>query len=281
MNSLSLLNNIVASITDIYDRREAQAIAKILIEDILHQSYTKALAGLLPELTKEQTLALNTTIKRLKNNEPIQHIIGHTYFCGLKIKVDKSVLIPRPETEQLVDIATRLFSPNETPTIMDTSTGSGCIAIAMKHSRPKWNIAASDISDSALETAKTNATLNNTEIAFSHFNLLADSLENNLYDLITSNPPYVIKKEISTMKPNVLEHEPHLALFVDDNNPLIFYDALAHHGKTALKANGFLLMEINHLLASETKKLFDNYGYHNTTLFNDCFDIPRFILCQK
>ncbi|MGN1213466.1 MAG: peptide chain release factor N(5)-glutamine methyltransferase, partial [Bacteroidaceae bacterium] len=96
-----------------------------------------------------------------------------------------------------------------------------------------------------------------------------------------SNPPYVMKKEISSMKPNVLEHEPHLALFVDDNNPLIFYDALARHGKTALKPAGFLLVEINHLLAKETKKLFDDHGYHNTTLFNDCFDKPRFILCQK
>lgn len=281
MNSLPLLNHIVASITDIYDRREAQAIAKIVVEDILQLSYTKALAGLLTNLTKEQTATVEKAIDRLKHNEPIQYIVGHTYFRGLKIKVNESVLIPRPETEQLVDIATQLFSPLDTPTIMDTSTGSGCIAIAMKHACPKWNILASDISASALETAKTNATLNNTEIAFSHFNLLTDTFENNLYDLITSNPPYVMKKEISTMKPNVLEHEPHLALFVDNNNPLIFYHALAHHGKTALKPEGYLLVEINHLLANETKKLFDDYGYHNTTLFNDCFDKPRFILCQK
>ena len=244
-------------------------------------SLTKVLAGIERYLTAEQKQTLTQVIVRLMHHEPIQYITGKTDFCDLPITVTPSVLIPRPETEQLVEIATDVFDAEDRVSIMDACTGSGCIAIAIKHLRPCWDVHACDISAEALKIAHFNAEYNDTEVTFSQFDLLTGNYPPTRYNMITSNPPYVMCKEKGSMDPNVLEHEPQLALFVDDNNPLVFYDALATWGKQALHTDGYLLVEINHLLSKETAALLESHNYTEVTTIHDSFDKPRFIICKK
>lgn len=277
----NLYTYICSKLNTLYDKREAEALARIIIEDILHMSLTKVLAGIERDLTAEQKQNLTQVIVRLMHHEPIQYIIGKTDFCDLPITVNPSVLIPRPETEQLVEIATDVFDAEATVSIMDACTGSGCIAIAIKHLRPCWDVHACDISAEALKIAHFNAEYNDTEVTFSQFDLLAGNYPPTRYNMITSNPPYVMGKEKASMDPNVLEHEPQLALFVDDNNPLVFYDALATWGKQALHTDGYLLVEINHLLSKETAALLESHNYTEVTTIYDSFDKPRFIICKK
>lgn len=281
MNSGNLYRHICATLATTYDPREAQALSRIIIEDILHLSFTKALAGILPHLDEHDASILNDTLRRLCDHVPIQHIIGHTLFCSLKISVNRSVLIPRPETEQIVSLATSLLSTNPTSKVIDVCTGSGCIAIALKKQNPQATITATDISEAALQTARNNAKENNADITFIKSDIIAESLPSDNLDLIVSNPPYVRDIEKKSMKPNVLNHEPHLALFVSDNRPLVFYEALARQGQDHLKTGGHLLVEINQYLATETCRLFADHGYKEVTLFTDCFGNNRFIQCQK
>lgn len=281
MNSGNLHRHICTTLATTYDPREAQALSRIIIEDILHLSFTKALAGILPPLDERNASVLNDILRRLCDNEPIQHIIGHTLFCGIKISVNRSVLIPRPETEQIVSLATNLLGTNPTAKVIDGCTGSGCIAIALKKKNPQTTITATDISEAALQTARNNAKQNNADITFVKSDILAESLPSNNLDLIVSNPPYVRDTEKTSMKPNVLNYEPHLALFVSDNRPLVFYEALARQGQDHLNTGGHLLVEINQYLATETCRLFTDHGYKEVTLFKDCFGNNRFIQCQK
>jgi release factor glutamine methyltransferase len=277
----NLYQDICAELAPLYDEREARALARIVIEDVMHLSFTKAMAGLCGEMSAEQMRTLSDTMARLKRHEPIQYIIGGTEFCGLPIKVNSSVLIPRPETEQLVEIATTVLDEECPVRVMDACTGSGCIAVAVKSLRPKWEVSACDISAGALETAKLNAELNNAEISFSQFDLLTGEFPAGRYDMIVSNPPYVMNKEKATMSNNVLEYEPSVALFVDDDNPLVFYKALASWGQLALGKGGVLLVEINHLLADETMEVFVAQGYAGVKAVDDCFGKPRFVICRK
>ncbi len=281
MNSGNLHRHICTTLATTYDPREAQALSRIIIEDILHLSFTKALAGILPPLDERNASVLNDILHRLRDHEPIQHIIGHTFFCGFKISVNRSVLIPRPETEQIVSLATNLLSTTPTAKVIDVCTGSGCIAIALKKKNPQTTITATDISEAALQTARNNAKQNNADITFVKSDILAESLPSNNLDLIVSNPPYVRDTEKTSIKPNVLNYEPHLALFVSDNRPLVFYEALARQGQDHLNTGGHLLVEINQYLATETCRLFTDYGYKEVTLFKDCFGNNRFIQCQK
>ena len=264
-----------------YDQRESKALARIVIEDVLHLSLTKIMAGIEKPLTQEQQTRLHNVVRRLKNHEPIQYIIGQTDFCDIPIRVNSSVLIPRPETEQIVTIVTSLFDDTQDISLMDACTGSGCIAIAIKVQRPQWHIEACDISPQALQTARFNAELNNADIGFSNIDILSDTLPDRHFDIITSNPPYVMNKEKAFMQQNVLQHEPHLALFVDDSDPLVFYRALATLGTRSLHKDGILICEINHLLSGETENLFKAQGYADVTIINDSFNKPRFVLCRK
>ena len=277
----TLYSSIYARLCPIYDEHEAKALARIVIEDVLDLSFTRVLAGLEPKPTSEQSAQVNDVINRLLHHEPIQYIIGRTMFCNLSVSVNPHVLIPRPETEQLVSIATSLFADLNDINVMDACTGSGCIALAIKHERPGWHVEACDISKEAVATARYNATLNDLDVMIHVADILSDNLPSATYDLLVSNPPYVMEAEKATMSPNVLYHEPSLALFVADGNPLLFYTALANWGRKALSDNGFLLVEINHLLAPQTADLFKQHDYSEVSVINDCFDKPRFILCQK
>ena len=277
----NLYSDICAALAPFYEENEARALARIVIEDVLHLSFTRVLAGLCEGISAEQKRALADATARLRRHEPIQYITGRTEFCGLPITVNRSVLIPRPETEQLVEIATAMLDYNDEAYIMDACTGSGCIAIAVKSRKPGWKVCACDISAEALETARFNAELNNAEISFSRLDLLAGSFQPGHYDMIISNPPYVMDKEKTTMRRNVLEYEPSAAIFVGDDNPLVFYEALSSWGHLALVKGGMLLVEINHLLAREVVELFVSRGYSGVATANDCFGKPRFVICKK
>lgn len=256
-------------------------MARILIEDLLHLSLPHVLAGIMPPLSVQEGLLVKQAVSRLLDNEPIQYVIGSTTFCGNTFCVNPSVLIPRPETEQLVDMATDIAELPEHVSIMDACTGSGCIAISIKKKRPDWEVYACDISAEALQTARENAKANGAEVHFTHTDVLSDKLLTGPFDIMVSNPPYVMDKEKSSMEPHVLKREPHLALFVTDDEPLIFYRALAQWGQRSLSSEGWMLAEINPLLSQETKALFEAQQYRDCTIINDNYGKERYIRCRK
>jgi len=228
--------------------------------------------------------------KQLEQEIPIQYIIGKTEFFGLPFNINKEVLIPRPETEELVEqvikevslIKTYKTASNEATnekqiTILDIGTGSGCIAISLKKQLPGSKISAIDVSDKALRVAKKNAALNKVNINFIHLDILKTNNLDKLYDVIVSNPPYVRELEKKEMKNNVLNNEPHLALFVDNKNPLLFYNKIAELAKKFLTKNGQLHLEINQYLGKETIKLLVEKGFKNIQLKKDIFGNDRII----
>ncbi len=277
----NLYSSIIGQLTARFAKDEAQAMARILIEDLLHLSLPHVLAGIMPPLSVQEGLLVKQAVSRLLNNEPIQYVIGSTTFCGNTFCVNPSVLIPRPETEQLVDMATDIADLLEHVSIMDACTGSGCIAISIKKKRPDWEVYACDISAEALQTARENAKANGAEVHFTHSDVLSDKLLTGPFDIMVSNPPYVMDKEKSSMEPHVLKREPHLALFVTDDEPLIFYRALAQWGQRSLSSEGWMLAEINPLLSQETKALFEAQQYRDCTIINDNYGKERFIRCRK
>ena len=219
--------------------------------------------------SKEQTidqsdlLRFHWALEDLKQYRPIQHIIGYTDFCGCRISVSPDVLIPRPETEEMVNSLTPGPSPyGEGSRILDLCTGSGCIAIALKKTFPKADVTAVDISPAALKIALENAKNNGADIRFMQADVLngVDGLRGP-YGLIVSNPPYVMEKERAQMAANVLDYDPALALFVPDNDPLRFYKAIADIAKGHLAEGGMLVVEINEALADETSVLLKDYGF--------------------
>lgn len=277
----NLYSSIIGQLTARFAKDEAQAMARILIEDLLHLSLPHVLAGIMPPLSVQEGLLVEQAVSRLLDNEPIQYVIGNTTFCGNTFCVNPSVLIPRPETEQLVDMATDIADLPEHVSIMDACTGSGCIAISIKKKRPDWEVYACDISAEALQTARENAKANGAEVHFTHTDVLSDKLLTGPFDIMVSNPPYVMDKEKSSMEPHVLKREPHLALFVTDDEPLIFYRALAQWGQRSLNSEGWMLAEINPLLSQETKALFEAQQYRDCTIINDNYGKERFIRCRK
>jgi len=228
----------------------------------------------------EETLLLKA-LKLLKSEKPIQYILGDTHFFGLKFQVNKHVLIPRPETEELVDWILSLCKNKESNPlhILDIGTGSGCIAIALAKNLPNAKIFALDVSSEALKVAKQNALLNNVDIEFIEDSILDvnHKFENHKFDVIVSNPPYVRYQEKELMKPNVLEHEPHLALFVENENPLQFYNAICDFSTDNLKQKGSLFFEINEYLGTEMIALLKAYNFKNIELKQDIFKKDRMI----
>lgn len=232
--------------------------------------------------------------KQLEQEIPIQYIIEKTEFFGLPFNINKEVLIPRPETEELVErvikevslIKTYKTDSNETTNekqlkILDIGTGSGCIAISLKKEIPSSKISAIDVSNEALRIAKKNALLNKVDINFIHLDILKTNNLDKLYDVIVSNPPYVRELEKKEMKNNVLNNEPHLALFVDNKNPLLFYNKIAELAKNFLTKNGQLHFEINQYLGKETIKLLAEKGFKNIQLKKDIFGNDRIISAFK
>jgi release factor glutamine methyltransferase len=220
-------------------------------------------------------------ISRLLTYEPIQYILGTTSFFGLEFKVGSNVLIPRPETEELVAWILKQTDSSQSLKILDIGTGSGCIAISLAKHLPNAEIYALDVSPKALEIAEYNAQQNAVKLNMIKANVLDWKPTDLSFDLIVSNPPYVREIEKERMAPNVLEHEPHLALFVENDNPLVFYRAIVELGKQTLKKQGQLYFEINEYLGKETQALFSSDTFEDVQLKSDIFGKHRMICAQK
>ena len=245
-------------------------------------------------LDKKSLNLMQIATKQLEQEIPIQYIIGKTEFFGLPFNVNKEVLIPRPETEELVEqvlneisiiktckTSTDLASKEKQFKILDIGTGSGCIAISLKKQLPSSEISAMDVSDKALRVANKNALLNQLDINFIHQDILKTNYLDKLYNVIVSNPPYVRELEKKEIKNNVLNNEPHLALFVDNKNPLLFYNKIAELAKKFLTKNCQLHFEINQYLGKETIKLLAEKGFKNIQLKKDIFGNDRIVTAFK
>jgi release factor glutamine methyltransferase len=231
-------------------------------------------------------VVLKIILKRLQKEEPIQYILGKTEFYGLPFLVDKNTLIPRPETEELVEwilseIQKIQGGNQKTPlAILDIGTGTGCIPITLAKNTVNTVITAIDISAAALRVAKKNAVLNSVPVNFIMLNILKTTQLPQKYNLIVSNPPYVRELEKVEISANVLENEPHLALFVANKNPLVFYDKIADLAKQQLNENGMLFFEINQYLGKETVKMLEEKGFQNIQLKKDLSGNDRMLLCR-
>ena len=264
-----------------YPDGELRIFVYMLFEAFLGWDKTQLLLHRDDTINQSDLLRFHWAVEDLKQFRPIQHIIGHTDFCGLRIRVTPDVLVPRPETEEIVArltdwLASRQAAPSA---ILDLCTGSGCIAIALKHRFPSAQVTAVDISPAALAIARDNATVNHTDIHFVEADVL-DSLQldalSSSYDLIVSNPPYVMERERADMQPNVLNYDPALALFVPDSDPLCFYRAIGQYAATHLAPQGLLALEINQALSTETMQLLQALGF-DIQLHHDFRGNPRCI----
>ena len=266
-----------------YEDGEARAIARILIEELFGLSYTDIVCGATDQLSADDTLRLDTAVRRIEQGEPLQHVLGYADFCGNHFGVNASVLIPRPETEWLVDEGERLMNDasNATPSapkrILDIGTGSGCIAISLKLRLGEAYVEAWDISEEALRTAESNAKALKAEVAFCKRDALRTEESVAPWDLIVSNPPYICDSERAAMDDNVLLHEPHTALFVPDDDPLRFYRAIARYALRSLNNGGSLLFECNTRYAEATGEMMREMGFEDVTVNDDCFGLPRFV----
>ena len=262
----------------IYSPEEVNSFFYMLIEHFL--GLERFILALEPNLiiTKDEETPLFEALSRLKLEIPIQHIIGKTHFMDLEFLVDKNVLIPRPETEDLVRwILDDIKNHQEAITILDIGTGSGCIPIALKKQLPNAKVATLDISDKALKIATQNAKNNNVQIEFIHANILEIDKLHQKFDIIVSNPPYVRELEKKEMHKNVLQHEPELALFVSDEDPLLFYRKIASFAVNNLNDGGALYFEINQYLGKETKQLLDSTNFSDIELRQDLFGNDRML----
>lgn len=268
--------------TRIYSPGESEAIIRLIFEHLKGWSPVDIVLNEDKPLSEYIQGKVGAILSRLKRNEPIQYVLGEARFYGLDLKVTPDVLVPRPETEGLVDMIVRDSQGRTDIQVLDAGTGSGCIAIALSRNLKFPQITAIDKSDAALQVARDNAAALKCRITFRHQDMLNLPAEHGLWDIMVSNPPYIAESESATMEANVLDYEPHSALFVPDNDPLIFYRALADYGRTALKATGRLYFEINPLFADDLRRLLNGMGYTGIEIFRDIHGRQRFMrACQS
>ncbi|MBM6498722.1 peptide chain release factor N(5)-glutamine methyltransferase [Flavobacterium macrobrachii] len=277
------------ALSSLYDEKEIESFFYLTLEK-LHQKKRIDLA-LQPDLMMDevQLTQWETVLAELKIFKPIQYILGDTEFYGLPFLVNENVLIPRPETEELVELilVESRKSKVESLKILDIGTGSGCIPVSLKKNLPSVEVFAIDVSTNALEVAQKNAEINGVEVNFIQTDILKVNDLKNLptsnsklpasFDIIVSNPPYVRNLEKAEINPNVLEFEPHLALFVEDNDALLFYRKITELAKNHLSENGKLYFEINQYLGKETVVLIESYGFKNVLLIKDIYGNDRMI----
>lgn len=298
-------HDICQRLTPLYGPQEAKAMTRMLLEDLFSLSFADILCGATEHLSDADTLRLQQSVDRLLDAEPLQYVTGTAFFCGHPFHVAPGVLIPRPETEWIVDTAVNLVT-SSAPRILDIGTGSGCIAtsislaLADKHCYTE----AWDISEDALRIATDNAARLGAEVEFRRRDALrleeekseemrlekekggAEALSDTnaaaeSWDIIVSNPPYICNREAADMHANVLRHEPHLALFVPDTDPLLFYRAIARYAMRSLRKGGWLLFECNTLYAHDTAQMASDMGFATSVVEDDCFGKPRFVKAQK
>lgn len=268
------------SLMEYYASDEIQTFYYYYCEMVLQMSKIEVALNPDYHISEQDWQILIQDIQRLKRFEPIQYIYGVAHFYKLKFKVNSHVLIPRPETEELVDLILKQTPPNQL-NIMDIGTGSGCIAISLASYLPNAHVYAMDVSSEALKMARENADLHQVKIQFLQENILRISDLPVKFDIIVSNPPYVRELEKNEMQANVLDYEPKLALFVSDEDPLIFYKKIAALAFQNLNPNGLLCFEINQYLGVETVQSIRSAGFNNVKLIPDFLGQNRFIFASK
>jgi release factor glutamine methyltransferase len=278
-------------LSSIYDEQECESFFYIILENKQLLKRIDLALNINLTFNDEEIKVWNLILEQLKLEKPIQYILGTAHFYGLEFEVDDSVLIPRQETEELVNLIINQYE-NETIsnnpkiqesnylTILDIGTGSGCIAISLANNIKNAQVLALDVSEKALAIAKKNAKKNSVNVNFILNNILTINDLNQEFDIIVSNPPYVRNLEKHEIKKNVLDNEPHLALFVDDNDALIFYRKIAELAQKNLSKNGKLYFEINQYLGKETVELLAKMNYKNIKLIQDIYGNDRIICCQ-
>lgn len=294
-------HDICQRLTPLYGPQEAKAMTRMLLEDLFSLSFADILCGATEHLSDADTLRLQQSVARLLDAEPLQYVTGTAFFCGHPFHVAPGVLIPRPETEWIVDTAVNLVT-SSAPRILDIGTGSGCIAtsISLALADRHCHTEAWDISEDALRIAADNAERLGADVKFRRRDALrleedfpaeenqggAEALSDTnaaaeSWNIIVSNPPYICNREAADMHANVLRHEPHLALFVPDTDPLLFYRAIARYAMRSLRKGGWLLFECNTLYAHDTAQMALNMGFATSVVEDDCFGKPRFVKAQK
>jgi len=279
MKLLEIKKQYLKRLKSIYSEEEIISIFFILTEK--YNNLKRIDIAVNKNIEKNEDLLLNI-LNDLEEHKPIQYILGETEFFGLTFKVNTSVLIPRPETEELVSWVINDVEAKAPIKILDIGTGSGCIAIALAKHFYNSKVFALDVSKNALITAKQNAKINEVSVTFIEADILNKDYSNfsigvDKFDIIISNPPYVRDSEKSQMKPNVLNYEPHLALFVNNDNALKFYKAIAEFAIKKLKPSGSLFFEINEYLANEVEELLIHYNFKTTKMKNDIFGKDRMV----
>lgn len=269
-----------AELKNSYENDELETIIAYCFEFYLNMSRADLITDENKTVSESELLKLNFAVKELKKHKPIQYVLCEADFYGLKFKVNEHVLIPRPETEELVHLIIK-DNKIDAPAILDIGTGSGCIPITLKKNIPLAKVTGMDISIEALEVAKQNTILNRVEVE-----LISDSILHltsrlshltSHFDIIVSNPPYICISEKESMNKNVLEYEPHLALFVENNDPLLFYKAICDYALKHLNENGKIYFEINQALGSETKNMLENKGFKSVELIKDLSNNNRIL----
>jgi release factor glutamine methyltransferase len=279
MNFSAALQHVSTRLRTIYEEGEASSIASWVVESITGVSRQQSMVANSVMLTPAQENKLHQVVEWLLLHEPIQYVLNEAWFCGNKLYVDERVLIPRPETEELVEWISNDYKFTATNiTILDIGTGSGCIPISLKKRLPNASVWGADISEAALEVAKRNAASIGTDIVFHQLDILNkdDWASLPLFDIIVSNPPYIPEKDKAQMQANVLQYEPAIALFVPDNDALLFYQAIARFAKEKLTSGGFLYVEIHEDLGKATTELLQSMGF-STTMKKDMQEKDRMI----
>ena len=275
----AIIRQINENLSGSYTAGEISALTRIIATELLGVPQMTFFLKDDITLTARQQALLDNAIERLKRQEPIQYILGYSDFCGLRFKVTPATLIPRPETSELVEWVASEATGNER--ILDIGTGSGCIAVSLANKMPQSEVTAWDISAEALTVATENSRSNGTEVLFEQVDIIAYQPEEKQFDIIVSNPPYIKENEKSAMHSNVLDWEPHTALFVPDSDPLLFYRTIAKKGLTLLKPGGTLYFEINRAHGAETVEMLAGLGYTGIELRKDFADNDRMIKATR
>ena len=275
----AIAKQISEGLSGYYTAGEVSALTRIIATELLGVSQMAFYLKDNITLTAEQEALLDNAIERLKKQEPIQYILGYSDFCGLRFKVTPATLIPRPETSELVEWIASEAAGRES--ILDIGTGSGCIAVSLAHKMPQSKVTAWDISNDALAVAAENSKANGCVVTFEQVDILAYEPTGEQFDIIVSNPPYIKENEKEAMHSNVLDWEPHTALFVPNNDPLLFYRTIAEKGLTLLKPGGSLYFEINRAHGKDTVDMLAALGYTSIELRKDFADNDRMIRAVK
>jgi release factor glutamine methyltransferase len=277
-NSKLLFHDFVKAIALPESREEIQGIAYLVFENLLGLSKAQILAEKTITVSTLDEAKLQEAVQRINQHEPVQYVLGEAYFFGRKFKVSPAVLIPRPETEELVRmIIDCIPAATERPKIVDIGTGSGCIPVALALEIPGSIVYATDVSVAALAVAKDNATKLDARVTFMEHDILREELTLHALDVVVSNPPYIAPEEQRDMKSNVVDHEPHLALFTPGDDPLIFYRSIVSKAKTALKVGGLLCVEINERYGEAVRELFAEAGYKGVQIIKDLSGKDRIV----